>query len=138
MSDQEQEQEFSFKGLFVPLTTLKAIHFIVIIGFIVFFSMLFNGFVWDDKSYMINNPAIHSLNIFDLFRENLFNIGGNYRPIPAIYFAILYSLFTNHPFIYHSSQLTIHIINTILLFVFLNIFLTEMFHLIHLLSYLRK
>ena len=57
----EREQAFSLKNLFVPLTTLKAIHIIVIVGFIVYANMLFNGFVWDDKIYIIFNPQNHNI-----------------------------------------------------------------------------
>jgi len=40
---------------FSPLTTVKAIHIIVIFGFIVFGNALFNNFVGADKKYFINN-----------------------------------------------------------------------------------
>ncbi len=119
----ENEQKFSFKSLFVPLTTLKAIHIIVIVGLIVFFNVLFNGFVWDDSVYIINNADVRSLNIFYLFGPNSFNNGLYYRPLGAIYFTILYSLFGNIAFFYHFFQILFHIISTILVFlVFKNFF----------------
>ncbi len=115
---QDQRQDFSLKHLFVPLTTLKAIHIIVIVGFIVYFNMLFNGFVWDDIAFISNNPLVHAINIPLLFGVNDFNYGSYYRPIPAVYFAILYSLFNNNVFFYHLLQMTLQIINSILLFFF--------------------
>ncbi len=115
MSD--HEQEFSLKNLFVPLTTFKAIHIIVILGFIVFGNMLFNGFVWDDKTYIIFNTDIHSLDFLKLLGKNLFNAGGQYRPIPAIYFATLYSIFKETPFFYHLFQLILHITNASMVFI---------------------
>ena len=41
----EEEPDIKLKGLFVPLTTVKAIHIIILAGVIVYFNMLFNGFV---------------------------------------------------------------------------------------------
>jgi tetratricopeptide (TPR) repeat protein len=121
MTDPEtREKEFSFKNLFVSLTTLKAIHWIIFIGIIVYANMLFNGFVWDDINYIINNPQIHTLSIstlFNSFRESLFNTGGQYRPFTAIYFLISHAIFGNVSFFYHILQLFLHIINTILLFI---------------------
>jgi hypothetical protein len=46
---QDTEQEFSFKRLFSPLTTFKAIHIIVIAGLLVFGNTLFNNSVEDEK-----------------------------------------------------------------------------------------
>src|SRR5579872_2197126 len=111
MSTQEQENEFSFKDLFVPFTTLKAIHWIVIVGLIVYANMLFNGFVWDDKSYIIQNPELSHFNPIALFGHNMFNAIGQYRPIPAIYFAAIFAFFKDTPFFYHVPQLVLHIVN---------------------------
>jgi hypothetical protein len=51
----ETEEEFSLKKFFVPLTSVKAVHFIVIIGLIVYCKSLFNGFVWDDGDQIVNH-----------------------------------------------------------------------------------
>jgi len=119
---EQQEQEFSFKSLLVPLTTSKAIFWIVAIGFIVYFNALFNGFVWDDKSYILNNPFMQTFNISSAFLPNVFNDVGQYRPLISLYFNILYVLFGATPFIFHLLQLAFHITNTILLYVFLSLF----------------
>ncbi|HSW96631.1 MAG TPA: tetratricopeptide repeat protein [Candidatus Saccharimonadales bacterium] len=111
-----QEEDFSFNSYFVPFTTLKAIHWIIIIGLVIFANMLFNGFIWDDKTYILFNPDVQAFNVDNLIKTNIFNAGGQYRPIPAIYFAVLVSLFKNTTFFYHFLQLLIHIANTCLLF----------------------
>ena len=88
MSNSEiYEGEFSFKQYFVPLTTIKAVHWIIIIGLLVFANALFNGFVWDDKTYIVNNLEVHKLDLATLLGPNLFNSAGFYRPISALYFA---------------------------------------------------
>ena len=88
------EADFSFKDFFSPLTTTKAVTIIIIVGIIVYANMLFNGFVWDDINYIIDNPQIYSFNIPHL----LFDTGGYvsngfYRPLPALYFSMLVNLF---------------------------------------------
>ncbi len=123
--NEKKGDDYSFYDLFIPLTTKKAITFISIIGFIIFFNMLFNNFVWDDKSYILFNPDIQTFNLLDLIRNNLFNAGGQYRPIPGIYFASLFGFFKYSTFFYHFPQLIIHIINTSLLFFLFSKFLNK-------------
>ena len=108
--------DFSFKKFFVPLTTIKAIHIIIIVGIIVFCNMLFNGFVWDDKQYILQNQSLHAFNFANLVGPNMFNTAGQYRPIPALYFSLLYTFFQDHAFFYHFFSLGIHITNASLLF----------------------
>ncbi|MGH7203950.1 MAG: hypothetical protein ACREHC_05900, partial [Candidatus Levyibacteriota bacterium] len=110
------EEEWSLKSIFVPFTTLKAIHWIVIIGLIVYANMLFNGFVVDDKTYIVNNSGFQSLSFIELLKGNVFNSAGQYRPIPAMYFLFLYKTFSNISFFYHFLELILHISNTVLLF----------------------
>lgn len=122
-----QEENFSLTSLFSPLTNIKAIHIIVILGLLVFANCLFNTFVWDDKAFIINNPEIHSINLATLFGPNLFNFSSYYRPIPALYFAIVYAVSGTNPFLYHVIQITLHIINTVLVFYLLrNFFKTNL------------
>jgi hypothetical protein len=118
MSNSEiYEGEFSFKQYFVPLTTIKAVHWIIIIGLLVFANALFNGFVWDDKTYIVNNLEVHKLDLATLLGPNLFNSAGFYRPISALYFAGLYSLSGATPFLYHLLQILLHITNSVLVFI---------------------
>jgi tetratricopeptide (TPR) repeat protein len=120
-----KEEEFDIKKLFFPLTNLKAIHWIIVIGIIVYANMLFNGFVWDDISYILLNPDVHTLNILYLFGSNHFNTIGQYRPIPAVYFSVLYSLFSDNTFFYHLIQLVLHITNVILLYILFKYFFNK-------------
>jgi hypothetical protein len=112
------EDSDSLYNLFTPLTTKKAIIFISIVGFIVFFNMFFNEFVWDDLSYIINYPLVHQISVSSVFGPNLFNIAGQYRPIQPLYFSILYAFFSTNPVGYHLIQLILHIVCASLLYFF--------------------
>lgn len=113
-----EKEDFSIKQYFIPLTTVKTIHFIVIIGLIVYFYSLFNGFVWDDMPFIIDNPQVHQFDILSLLGQNKFNNAPYYRPIQAIYFATLYSFFGQQAFFYHVLQLILHLVCTSVLFLF--------------------
>ena len=120
--------EFSFKKFFIPFTTLKAVHWIVFIGIIVYFNVLFNGFVWDDFTYMISNPVIHVFNLFSLFGvNNQFNGPGYYRPIPAVYISLLWNLFGTTAFFYHAIQISLQTACACLVFFFLKRFFSVHF-----------
>lgn len=109
-----QEDEFRFKNFFKPLTTLKVVHLIIFIGFVVYGNSLFNGFVWDDLPQFVNNNLYHSiLNTKNIFLDHSFTY---YRPIPAIALAGIYTLVGPVAFWYHLFQVTIHIINTIFIY----------------------
>jgi len=115
----EPEQEFSFKSFFVPLTTLKIINIIVIVGFIVYYKALFGQFIWDDLFNIVNNPFIHSVgNIFSVFvsqQESPVNIRF-YRPAVFSLYTLIYSLFGQSTFFYHLVQLLLHLTNVSLIF----------------------
>ncbi len=123
----EREDEFSFKNFFVPLTTTKAIIWIVIIGFIVFFNILFNGFVWDDFGYILDNPQVHIFNLSTILGQSLFNYktADYYRPLPAFYFTLTYLAFHNLAFFYHFLQLVFHILSSCLVFILFKHFLKK-------------
>ncbi len=115
-----QEGEFSLKDFVSPLTNFKAILWISIIGLIVFANSLFNGYAWDDKSYILQNPEIKSISPGIIFGPSLFNdsYSGYYRPIPALYFSLLNLFIGNTLFFYHLIQVLIHIICSILVYLF--------------------
>ncbi len=119
---QPTNQKFSFKSLFIPLTAKKAIICISIIGFLVFFNSLFNGFVWDDIVFIVNNSEIHTINFAKIFGPSIFNNGTYYRPFTAWLFSIIYLFFQQNAFYYHLFQLSIHIFVVALLFIVLTYF----------------
>jgi protein O-mannosyl-transferase len=121
-----QERDVTFKGLFIPLTTQKAIVFIFLIGFTVFFNALFGHFAWDDVGFIQNNPEVHVVNFETLFRENnTFNTAGYYRPLSATYFAVVYSIVGSKPFFFHLTQIALHILNAVLIFILFKRFFRE-------------
>ena len=73
-----------------------------------------NHFLWDDLGYIIQNPLVYTIDIPALFGKNIYNTAAQYRPLPALYFSILYNIFSTNQFFYHAFQITIHCINTIL------------------------
>ncbi|HVA96448.1 MAG TPA: hypothetical protein VND99_02225 [Candidatus Acidoferrales bacterium] len=121
------EEDFSFKKFFVPFTTFKAIHLIILIGLAVYFNVFFNGFVWDDWTLIIANPQLYTFNIFHLFGPEIFKNGGFYRPIPAVYFSLLWNLFGNMAFFYHLIQIILHIASALLFFFFLKRYFSVIF-----------
>lgn len=129
--DLQQEHEFSIKGLFVPFTTLKAIHWIVIIGIIVFFNGLFNNFVGDDEPQITDNVTIHSIQNLPLFfTGGTFYSGiGNklsgfsYKPLVNTTYSVIYTFFGSNYFWFHFFQIFLYIINVCLLFLVFKHFL---------------
>jgi protein O-mannosyl-transferase len=139
------EKDVTFKGLFLPLTTKKIIVFIFLIGFIVFFNSLFNGFVGDDDVQIVSNPSVHTIyNIPQLFTGGTFYngsaklMGVYYKPLLTSFFAIEYHLFGANAFVFHFIQVLFHILNTCVLFLFFSsffkkpyAFLLSLFFLVH-------
>ncbi|HSW89087.1 MAG TPA: glycosyltransferase family 39 protein [Candidatus Saccharimonadales bacterium] len=130
MSELEQEEEFSFKRYFVPLTTLKAIHWIVIIGLIIFCNGLFNGFVGDDLPQITQNPTVQSFSNLPYFflGSTFYNIGPQhlggvyYKPLLDTFFSLIYLLFNGSAFPFHLFQILFYIVNVCLLFFVLKYF----------------
>lgn len=96
----------------------KYFFILLLIGAFAYFPIFFNGFVWDDKPFIIDNPEVHQMELLSLLSHNSFNSGPFYRPLPAIYFAIIYALFGENAFYYHIIQLFLHLVATYLLFIF--------------------
>lgn len=112
------------------LTTKRTILIICIVGFLVYSNSFFNNFVWDDKAFIILNPAVHSINIPLQFGKSIFNDGVYYRPLQALYAAVLYSVFSTSVFPYHLLQLLIHLAGTIFLYLIFKRFFDKTYALI--------
>lgn len=100
---------------------IKYFLLILFIGTLVYFPILFNGFVWDDILLILNNPEVHEINMQLLFGANVFNAGIFYRPLHALYVATLYTTFGHEAFMYHALQLALHIFNSCALFLLFRI-----------------
>ncbi len=120
----KEEKDFNFQDLFVPLTTKRAIIFIAIIGILVYFNSLFNGFVWDD--HVLNNLNYHPLDFSSYFGINTFNNAGYYyRPFALLYYQLIYYLTNNFTFFYHFFQLLLHFSNCVLILLFFKKFISQ-------------
>lgn len=86
-----------------------------IIGTIVYFPMFFNGFVWDDHEFLINNVQYHNFNL-SIFFDNYLNTGHMYRQVLVLWYTLTYSLFGENAMYYHITQLCLHTLTALLLF----------------------
>lgn len=86
---------------------------------------LSNGFVWDDDWYVVENEGIrrswsHIFEHFsapDLYMRGLDTpICPIWRPLRNISYTVDYSLWQLNPFGYHLSNLVLHVLNCVLLF----------------------
>ncbi|MDO8638124.1 MAG: tetratricopeptide repeat protein [Candidatus Daviesbacteria bacterium] len=112
------------------MTKGKIIFILIIIGFVVYFNGLFNNFVWDDEEQVVNNVLVHSItNIPSFFSGSTFNTGGSgilgglyYKPIMSVSYSFIYTIFGPNAFFFHLLQLTLHITNSIFVFLIFNYF----------------
>jgi 4-amino-4-deoxy-L-arabinose transferase-like glycosyltransferase len=86
---------------------------VMLITIIAYSSSLFNGFVWDDDSYIRNNPLVQSFNLPDIFSS--FSMG-NYHPLTMFSLAIEYKLFGLNEAGFHVVSLVLHLLNVFLVF----------------------
>lgn len=126
MGKVEQKKKTGQKLNVISTKYRKYLFIILLIGFIVYLPVLFNGFVWDDIPFIINNSEVHQLtNLPVLIGRSMFNSGLFYRPLPAVYFAFLYSIFGQTAFFYHFIQLILHFASVYLLLIFFCLFFSE-------------
>lgn len=105
----------------------RAIIILIIVGFVLYFNVFFNGFLWDDEVAILNNPLIQSVkNIGSFYTGSFLKTDINtslfssyYRPVMATIYTFLYVLFGSTPFFFHFFQISIHILNSILVYLIL-------------------
>jgi tetratricopeptide (TPR) repeat protein len=122
------KQRFSiFNPKYIPLTYWQVFAVLVITATLyirVFSNHLTN---WDDELYILNNPYIKQLSFDSL--KNIFTTyyAGNYHPLTLTSLALDYKLGGTQPWIYQLTSLTFHLLNTLLVFIFIKKLLSLLF-----------
>jgi tetratricopeptide (TPR) repeat protein len=88
----------------------------LLLTLIVYFPSLINGFTnWDDNEY-INNPFVNNLSFAGIVKIFSVYFSGNYHPLTLISLGIDHLIGGENPFIYHFTNLILHLGNTFLVF----------------------
>lgn len=120
-----EDNKINFVGKFLnTLTIKKAVILIIVIGLIVFANSLFNGFVWDDETQILNQPLVQSLkNLPLIFSVGNYSFGGSsrftdlyYRPFSNLSYLIIYVTAGSNAFFFHLVSVIFHILNAVLVF----------------------
>lgn len=102
----------------------------IFLGFLVFlsyFNTLFNPFIWDDKWLIVNNPGIQVgwQSVLNAFSPKLWGLRADheafksfYRPLHTLLSILDYQIWGLNPFGYHLSNTILHLLNTILVYLF--------------------
>ena len=114
----------------VPIKTPSPVGFnpwliavILFITFIAYLPALQNELLktWDDQAYVTNNSLIKDLSlagIVKIFKEDR-GLYANYHPLTTLSLAVNYSISGISPAWYHLTNLFIHLVNTLLVFLFI-------------------
>jgi len=70
----------------------------------------------DDDFYITNNADITTLNIKSIFSSY---VQGNYHPLTMLSYCLEYKYAQLNPKIYHTTNLVLHLFNTLLVFIFI-------------------
>ncbi len=93
---------------------------IAISTFIAYSSSLSGQFTnWDDMVYVVDNSLIKTFNLQSIIRLWTENYMGNYHPLTMLSLALDRALFGLNPFMFHLNNLLVHIVNSILAFIFI-------------------
>jgi len=94
---------------------------IIFITCIALFPSLKNGFVqtWDDGAYVVKNQAIQTFNQGAVKAIFTTPVAGSYVPIPLLTYALEFKIFGLNPFVFHLSNLLLHLLCTFLVFILL-------------------
>ncbi len=104
---------------------LIALFGVIVLTFIIYIPALKNFLTgWDDKDYIIINKLIHNFNFETV--KNIFSlksgfIMGNYHPITILSYAIEYHYAKINPSLYHVTNVIIHLLNILMVFLFIKL-----------------
>ncbi|MCB0807241.1 MAG: tetratricopeptide repeat protein [Bacteroidales bacterium] len=93
----------------------------LIATFIAYMPVFQNDFVnWDDDYYITGNNLIQSFDLTSVKTWFSRPFMGLYQPMILVSLALDYSINGNDPVIFHTTNLMLHLLNTLLVFVFLS------------------
>ncbi len=108
------------------LENFKPFFYIIGFGFLLYFPTLFFNFTYlDDNNLILNNQYFLSnlTNVFQSFLTDVFHLFNHsafyYRPLLTISLILDYQVGGASPFIYHFTNIVLHLVSSYLLFVFL-------------------
>ena len=106
--------------------TLFYIFIILLITFIVYSESLFNGFInLDDTGYIIYDNAIKHFTLNGIAKIFTSINMANYHPLTILSYSIEYKVFGANAFVYHLDNLILHLINILMVFIFIRILINK-------------
>jgi hypothetical protein len=93
---------------------------IVSVTAIAFSPSLNNGFTnWDDDTYVTNNPDIRGFTLHNVVKVFSSSYAASYQPLTMLTYMAEFSIFGLNPVVFHSTNLIVHIVNSLLVFLLL-------------------
>lgn len=105
---------------------ILSISLILLISIAIYSNILKNGFVYDDEFTIVNNTLIKDFgNISKLWTKEYFTTSGemSYRPVVTFTYFLDYAIYGLKPWGYHLTNLLLHAINGVILYIFLTLFI---------------
>ncbi|MBE0641191.1 MAG: hypothetical protein IH599_04095, partial [Bacteroidales bacterium] len=89
-----------------------------VLTFVVYIPALRNDFVpnWDDGGYVLEYEPIQKINAENLGEIFTQFYKGNYHPLTTTLYAIQYALVSESPLLYHFTNVLLHCLNVLLVF----------------------
>ena len=95
---------------------------VVVAAWVVYFNSLGNGFVYDDHFVLLQNDAVRQIDLFGIFGAEYWKgfaqdgSGTYYRPLTVLSLALDYAVWADNPFGYHLTNVFLHGLTTLLVF----------------------
>lgn len=95
--------------------------FLVLINILVYYHTLDNLFIdkWDDQWQVINAYTVSDWNWQYISHLFCYSFHGQYSPLNQLLYCVIYHLFGLNPMAFHGTSLAIHILNSILIYKFI-------------------
>ena len=111
----KMQSKVESKQLVISLALLSGVTIVV------FFPLFTNGFVeWDDYYYITHNDLITSLSWDNIWTWFTKPFRGLYQPLVLVSFALNYAVDGLNPSVFHTTNLALHIVNSILVYFFVS------------------